>query len=108
MAITSIRIHPAIGIARLGNRPESFIGPEEPGQWSPPPGGTYKDALCRVKKQAARFRLFAFDGATFVKELKAGDPEVEKIEWTVEMVNRKAAARKFTGPAADRPESPVT
>ena len=106
MPITSIRIHPAIGIARLGNSPEFFIGPEEPGQWSPPPGGTYKDALCRVKKQAARFRLFAFDGTTFVKELKDGDPEVEKIEWTVELVNRKAASHKFSNfnsPAATDP-----
>ena len=95
MAITSIRIHPAIGVARLGNSPEHFFGPEEPSQWDPPPDGTYKDTLCRVKKQAARFRLFAFDGATFVKELLAGDPDVEKIEWTVHLVNRKAASRKF-------------
>ncbi|HEV8486051.1 MAG TPA: LodA/GoxA family CTQ-dependent oxidase [Blastocatellia bacterium] len=95
MAITSVRIHPAIGVARLGNSPEFFFGPEEPGVWTPPPGGTYKDASCRVKKQAARFRLFAFDGTTFVKELKAGDPDVAKIEWTVHLVNRKAASRRF-------------
>ena len=95
MPITSIRIHPAIGVARIGNSPEFFIGPEDPGVWTPPPGGTYKDALCRVKKQAARFRLFAFDGTTFVKELKIGDPDVATIDWTVHLVNRKSASRKF-------------
>jgi hypothetical protein len=95
MAITSVRIHPAIGVARVGNSPEFFIGPEEPGVFTPPSDGKYKDALCRVKKQAARFRLFAFDGNTFVKELKDGDPDVEKIEWTVHLANRKAASRIF-------------
>lgn len=106
MPITSIRIHPAIGVARLGNSPEFFIGPEEPGTWTAPPGGTYKDASCRVKKQAARFRLFAFDGNAFVKELTLGDPDVAKIEWTVHLVNRKAAARRFeenNKPAATNP-----
>jgi len=103
VAITSVRIHPAIGVARVGNSPEFFLGPQDPGVWSPPADGKYKDALCRVKKQAARFRLFAFDGNNFVKELKDGDPDVEKIEWTVHLVNKKAAARKFAGPAATDP-----
>ncbi len=106
MPITSVRIHPAIGIARIGNSPEFFIGPEEPGVFTPPGDGKYKDALCRVKKQAARFRLFAFDGNTFVKELKEGDPEVLNIEWTVHLANRKAASRLFAEmhqPAATDP-----
>jgi hypothetical protein len=101
-----VRIHPAIGVARLGNSPEFFLGPEEPGVWSPPGDGKYKDALCRVKKQAARFRLFAFDGNTFVKELKLGDPDVAKIEWTVHLVNRKAASRKFEINDLPSPSSP--
>ena len=61
MAITKIKIHPAIGIARLGNSPtEFFIGPELPGDHAPPKGG-YKDARHRIKRQAARFRLFGYD-----------------------------------------------
>ena len=37
LTIDSIRIHPAIGIARLGNSPdEYFIGPEIPGDRSIP------------------------------------------------------------------------
>jgi L-lysine epsilon oxidase-like protein len=106
MPITSVRIHPAIGVARLGSSPEFFIGPEEPGVWSPPADGKYKDAFCRVKKQAARFRLFAFDGNTFVKELKLGDPDVTNIQWTVHLVNRKAASRKFETNNLPNPTDP--
>ena len=56
---TLYKIHPAIGIARVGNSPdEFFIGPERIGEEPDPPGG-FKDAQCRVKRQAARFRIFA-------------------------------------------------
>jgi len=63
---TVYKIHPAIGIARVGNSPdEFFIGPEKIGQ-PPDPAGGFKDAQCRVKRQAARFRIFAHhdDGTT--------------------------------------------
>ena len=61
-AIQTVKIHPAIGVARLGNSPTKFfIGPELPGRQKPPVGG-YKDAQGRVKRQAARFRLFGYDG----------------------------------------------
>lgn len=38
------RIHPGVGVARVGNSQEDFfIGPEAPG-WNPfPEGGAYKD-----------------------------------------------------------------
>jgi hypothetical protein len=95
MPIKSIRIHPAIGIARLGNSPEFFIGPERPLDRTPPAGG-YKDAACQVKRQGARFRLFAFDqNGAFVKELTAADGP---ITWTAHLANRKAAAPAFFAP----------
>jgi hypothetical protein len=70
MAIKTVRIHPAIGIARLGDSPSDFfIGPERPLDRTPPPGG-YKDANCKIKRQAARFRLVAYDESNaLVKEL---------------------------------------
>jgi hypothetical protein len=49
-AIKIIKIHPAIGIARLGNSPTGFfIGPEQPGV-HPRPRGGYRDAKgsCRT------------------------------------------------------------
>src|SRR5215813_6722222 len=42
--IVACKIHPRIGIARVGNSPNHyFIGPEAPGVNKPPRGG-YKDA----------------------------------------------------------------
>lgn len=92
-AIETIKIHPAIGIARLGNSPtEFFIGPESLGVHTRPRGG-YKDAQGRIKRQAARFRLFGYDkNGRPVKEITSADAH---IEWSVHLTNRKAAAEKF-------------
>src|SRR6476659_5255186 len=58
--IKKIRIHPAIGVARLGNSPDKcFLGPEVPGIY--PDATKYRDEEFRLKRQAARFRLFAYD-----------------------------------------------
>ena len=107
MAITTIKIYPSIGIARVGNSPtEFFIGPELPGDKTPPQGG-YKDAQCRVKKQAARFRLFAYDeNGILVKELTAADAT---ITWTVHLANKKSAWEKFhaTGTASPGLRNPA-
>ena len=94
--IVAIKIHPAIGIARLGNSPaEFFTGPEKPGPPRRPRGG-YKDAQGRIKRQAARFRLFAFDhDGNLVQEITARDAV---ITWTVHLANAKAAWVKFQGP----------
>ncbi len=102
MAIVKVKIHPAIGIARVGNSPdEFFIGPERRWDRTPPEGG-YKDALCRVKRQAARFRIFGYDEkGNMVKEITAADA---KIEWTVALANKKAAAEKFPGGGPRNPE----
>ena len=103
MAIKTIKIHPAIGIARVGNSPtDFFIGPEIPGDHTIPAGG-YKDASCRVKRQAAQFRLYGYDqNGVLVKELTAADAD---ITWTVHLVNKKAATparnNTITGAARD-------
>lgn len=97
---TTYRIHPAIGIARVGNSPdEFFLGPERVGEIPEPQGG-FKDAQCRVKRQAARFRVFAHhDDGTF-DEITDADAE---ISWTVHLVNAKAAhpGRGNSEPAGD-------
>jgi hypothetical protein len=90
MVIVNVKIHPAIGIARLGNIPdEFFIGPELPWDRTIPDGG-YKDEQCRVKRQAARFRIFAYhkDGSiTKITEKEA------RITWTVHIANKKASVK---------------
>ncbi len=94
MAITGVKIHPAIGIARLGNSPgEFFIGPERLYDPPTPPGG-FKDAQCRVKRQAARFRVYAHHSDGSVNELTADEAEVT---WTVHLANKKVATRYAPG-----------
>nr|MDP9120443.1 LodA/GoxA family CTQ-dependent oxidase [Acidobacteriota bacterium] len=96
MAIVAVKIFPPIGIARLGNSPtELFIGPEIPGSKTPPPDGAYKDASCRIKRQAARFRIFGFDSAgTLVQEITKDDAS---ITWTAQLANKKASWFRFDG-----------
>jgi len=105
---TKYRIHPAIGVARVGDSPDGFfIGPEAPGvaptlkKPGDPPAqpGKYKDSQQRIKRQGARFRVYEYteDAAgkvTKVREITAAEAQ---IEWEVHLVNRKAAAPKFQG-----------
>jgi L-Lysine epsilon oxidase N-terminal len=99
MPIGKIRIFPSIGIARIGNSPtESFFAPEIPGRHAPAPGG-YKDAQCRIKRQAARFRLYAYDENDQLivengkpKEITATDGE---ITWQVQLANTKGSSKRF-------------
>src|SRR5260370_18908174 len=59
--IAYCQIYPGVGIARLGNSPdEYFVGPEAPGH-PPKPLNAFKDPAGRIKRQAARFRLYAFN-----------------------------------------------
>ncbi len=94
MPITSVKIHPAIGIARLGDSPNDFfIGPELPGADLSPPGG-FKDGNCRMKRQAARFRVFGYDGNTLVGEITSS---MATITWNVELANLKAVQANYAG-----------
>jgi len=94
VAITGCKIHPAIGVARVGDSPDGyFIGPERPGIPARPGDGLFKDAAGRIKRQAARFRIFGYDEhGEVVREIKADEAE---ISWTVHLANRKAAAERF-------------
>lgn len=113
------RIHPAIGIARVGDSPHDFfIGPEAPGvapvlknpDDAAARPGTYKDQQQRIKRQGARFRIYAYteDAAGVVTQVREITSAEAQIEWEVHLANRKAAAPKFNGPGrrnAGKPES---
>jgi hypothetical protein len=97
----SYRIHPAIGIARVGNLNATgpgdfFIGPESPGHAAVPPGGFKKAGA--VKRQGARFRVYEYaadpqSGAMIpMREITAGDA---RIQWSVRLGNRKAFGQAF-------------
>lgn len=76
-----LRVHPSIGLARVGNSPEYYLAPETiaalpiPGQSGPRTGGLpirpgtesetvrsseLRDAEGRFKRQAARFRIYQY------------------------------------------------
>ena len=75
---------------------EPTIGPER--LWDPPiPAGGFKDGQCRVKRQAARFRLYAYNDDGTIDEITAAEAD---ISWTVHLVNKKAVTRN-SGSAAD-------
>lgn len=93
--IVGYKIHPGLGIARVGNSPtEFYVGPLAPGE-VPDPDGGFKDKLGRIKRQAAEFRVFGYnkDGVA-VKEITADDAE---IIWNVHLANRKAEHSQFAG-----------
>src|SRR5579864_7988034 len=94
----TFKIYPTIGIARLGNCPDYgpsdfYVGPEIPGSIIVPTNG-YKDAQGRVRRQAARFRIFGWEDGVFMGEITSA---AAKITWTVELANTKAAFNQFQG-----------
>ena len=121
------KIHPSIGIARVGNSPtDFFVGPEIPGIFDPAPGG-YKDSgdpqafiPPRHKRQAARFWIFGYDksgnclgdikclSAPEMSGQRRGQPDLRaKITWSVHLANKKAAYNEFRGRAGEDSSHPA-
>jgi hypothetical protein len=104
-SIVYAKIHPSIGIARVGNsrQPDGFyIGPQvvDP---APLPAQNYRDGTGALKREVAQFRIYGYDGAgRVVRELRM-DADTE-INWTVELANHKAAWYNFEL-ALDIPEA---
>src|ERR1700722_3486188 len=99
--IVAAKIHPAIGVARVGNSDEFFLGPETV---DPPAvrAGTRRDNQGRLKRQAARFRVYGYDAAgQVVAEITA---ENASVTWDVEVANLKAQWYEFQI-ALDIPEA---
>jgi L-Lysine epsilon oxidase N-terminal/L-lysine epsilon oxidase C-terminal domain len=92
--IVKAKIHPAIGVARVGNAETGFfLGPEV----VHPPHAAPKDQretnTGALKRQAARFRIYGYNAAgDVVAELTA---DSAAIEWQAEIANLKAAWYQF-------------
>ncbi len=93
---TTYAIHPALGIARMGNAVADPIDPstyylggeslyEVPNQGQP-----YKTGG-RLKKQAQRFRIYEYADGQATREITLQTPGIASIQWTVRLANRKAA-----------------
>lgn len=114
------KIHPAIGIARVGNSPDFYLAPETVGGLPiacDSSGATtkddkgnekttteFKDGSNRVLKQAARFQIWVYDDKhPEGRELKIGDTinwggtsgKLLDIEWTVWVANKKSVWYEF-------------
>ncbi|UGX97935.1 LodA/GoxA family CTQ-dependent oxidase [Bradyrhizobium barranii subsp. barranii] len=121
--MATYRIHPGIGIARLGNSDSEFyLAPETPAAMplacdsfgnplhgpdgvTPVPVKTFKDAQGRVKRQAARFQIFVYDDESPEgRPLALGDAVegggnhgvLVDIQWRVYVANKKASWYPFT------------
>src|ERR1051325_2307173 len=102
------QIHPAVGVARRGDSPDSFyLEPETIGGLPFECDGNgnarrgadgqpefvhkfKKDG--RIRRQGARFRIFAFDANDPTdpdREVTLKDGDVESIQWTVHLANKK-------------------
>ena len=114
------RVHPTINFARVGSSAEYYIAPEsaagevvdtqtgmfgglpiKPGtEDTPIDAGDFRDADQNPRRQAARFRIYAYDGPQNKypsqdpgREVKIGDQvggkTVKDIVWTVHLANKK-------------------
>lgn len=102
-AIVRAAIHPAIGVARLGNSTEEyFLAPEVTDPLPERPGFYREAGSGALKRQAARFRVYGLDATgRAVVELTAANAD---IRWTAHLANKKAAWYKFEL-ALDIPEA---
>ncbi|OAB78795.1 LodA/GoxA family CTQ-dependent oxidase [Cochleicola gelatinilyticus] len=121
MSNTTLRIHPAIGMARVGNSKEYYLGPEtmaaQPQEGTVITGGLpikpgtdsttitsadLRDSDGRLKRQAARFKIFQYpeEGDVYSYPAPAGKEvligsmidgkKVIDIIWTTHLANKKA------------------
>lgn len=105
---TRYEIHPTIGVGRLGDSEHSFyLAPECIGglplecdaRGNPKTVGgrvqpveSFKDANGHIRRQAARFHVFAVDEGDpgdARREVTLEDPAIQAIEWTVHLANKK-------------------
>jgi hypothetical protein len=120
--MATYKIHPGIGIARLGNSDtEFYLAPEMPaglpmecdgnGNQRFGPDGiapvlvtTFRDAQGRIKRQAARFQVLVYDEESPQgRPLKIGDKvegggnhgTLTDIRWRVYLANKKACWYEF-------------
>ena len=102
-ARVEFRIYPSIGIARVGDSEQGFfIGPESPGAL---PEGPYRDTE-GLRPQAARFRIYRVEIDANENETATAEivlTPTTKIDWTVQLANRKAAGMRIDDTLARAP-----
>ncbi|MFT3776169.1 MAG: LodA/GoxA family CTQ-dependent oxidase [Minicystis sp.] len=113
------KIHPSIGVMRVGDSEEYYLGPETAGGLPILPDGgafgprDFRDAEGKVRRQAARFRVYRYDPARPDDpgvEVLAGQGGVRSIGWKVHLANKKAIWYEFQtllGESGYSPDHPL-
>src|SRR4051794_25083025 len=113
-------IHPAIGVARVGNSEKGYFIAPEPAvpdadyvdgklldnPATMPPPATFRDEHGRLLRQAVRFRVFEVirDGGGFVVGKREVTDKDVTVTWSVHLANRKGAAIHFADRKKAAPE----
>lgn len=98
--MSTFKIHPSIGMARVGNSEQYYLGPEQIGglpinlDGTPVKATELRDGEQKIKRQAARFRVFRYEGSE-AYEVEIGKDNVAAIEWTVHLANKKSVWYEF-------------
>lgn len=98
---TTYKIHPAIGIARVGDSEEIYIEPQiEAGLPELLGGGEFKShdfrsADGKLRRQGARFQVYRYDDDDQGRPVQPGSAGVAGVEWTVHLANKKAIWYEF-------------
>ncbi|NNB86387.1 LodA/GoxA family CTQ-dependent oxidase [Corallococcus exiguus] len=97
---TTYKIHPAIGVARVGDSEDYYLGPEEAGGLPLEVAGgsvtRFRDASMAVRRQAARFQIHAYDSpGSNGRRVQPGEGGIKDIRWTVHLANKKSAWYEF-------------
>jgi hypothetical protein len=102
--IVSVAIHPSIGIARIGNAPDDWFLATDVCGATPDDTDGFRDTDGKIKRQVARFRIYATLASGEVCELTADNAQ---IEWRAEVGNLKAGWYEYHYPM-DLPIDGVT
>lgn len=109
------RIHPAIGMARVGNSQAAgnegwYLGPEVPDWRFLPPDGRFRDSSNQIRREGVRFRIYEYTypshdavQPTSVREITSQDAE---IQWFAHLANLKSFERDANNDRQPVPNDP--
>ena len=98
---TTFKIHPAVGIARVGNSQDYYLAPVTAGglpleKDGETPVTQFRDDGGGIRRQAARFQIYVYDSVSpNGRPVGPGQANIRDIQWTVHLANKKASWYEF-------------
>lgn len=110
------KIYPAIGVARVGDSKEFYLGPETSGgmplTWPEAKPATsddiFRDAKGDMRRQAARFKIYRYIAGQEdqAEEVTLDTLGITDIQWTVHVANKKSSWYEFETNPGEMPYTP--